>query len=116
MDFFKMCKEDFENLSKIEDDSCPLEFKGIVLLPVDKMHDSGYGCFDIIPIRKDNEPTGRMVGGDVLRIYGDQNKKWLQVDLLPKSGLFFIYPYSLKMKVKENLISTKMIEMLPEEQ
>lgn len=72
-DIMTMTKKDFEEvpeLSELKERMCVEQIDGIVIVPQDYLHDSGYACMSFVLCRK-HEPIARVGGGsDVIHIDG----------------------------------------------
>lgn len=110
-----------ENMTRKDFEALPhrgwnegIEFTSLVILPMRKLHDSGFRCLDFVAV-KTNVPVCRLSGcSDVIHIdgIGGYGHNWLEkysgcpkaipptgwsIDCLPKSGLLRMWPMSNKM-------------------
>lgn len=70
MGFREMTKEDFKNLPRFGWDNRPVEFDSFVIIPNDKIHDSGYMCMEYC-VFNNGEPIGIFGGeSDVIHFDG----------------------------------------------
>ncbi len=109
--------KDVSEWTKVELEALPLagweadigEFNSLVILPTDRMHDSGYGAMDFVAV-KEGVPFAKLSGvSDVIHLDGiggygwswlkafgglptlyNRNTPWM-IDCLPKSGLLRIF-------------------------
>lgn len=112
MNVQSMTKEDFDNVPNRSHRKFYREFKSLVIIPDDSMHESGYRCMTFVLVDSDNEPICKIsAGSDVLSIDGiggyglfkfDEGipdsikpKSW-RIDCLPCGYLRLFSNYKLK--------------------
>ena len=105
-----------------------VEFDSLIILPGNKLHDSGYRCMDFVAVTN-NEPICLLSGcSDVIHIdgIGGFGKGWLNkygtcpnvvpptswsIDCLAKSGLLRLFPGTQKMTCGPALSSFEVYEL-----
>lgn len=107
MDVNQMTRKEFEALEHRKWDE-EIDCDSIIVLPMRRMHDSGYRCMDFVAV-KDGEPICLLSGGsDVIHIdgIGGYGYRWVDrgelpktvipsgwsIDCLPRSGLLRMWP------------------------
>ncbi len=92
MNILEMTKEDFDEVPIANWDE-KFKFDNVVIIPMNKLHDSGFRIMDFV-LCKDEKPICRFsAGSDVLHLDGIAGlgqdavkpKAW-RIDCLPKSG------------------------------
>lgn len=98
--FTRWTRKEFDVVPWREQWGAPVECQGLVLLPLRKMHESGYRLVDAVAI-KDGKPLCRVSGcSDVIHLDGigggllgqiDLSAGGWNLDCLPVSGLFHLF-------------------------
>lgn len=128
----KMTREEFKALPRRKWDEESI-CSSLVILPTDRMHDSGYWCMEFVAVDEKGEPMYLVSGGsDVVHLdgiggYGD---RWLEkygtapssitpsgwsIDCLPGSGLLRIWPSSNRIRLGPALSSFEIFAVPKEE-
>ena len=129
MNIKDMTKEDFDKVPSYMDvgfDYKSAKLNSIVIIPTNKIHESGYLCMDYVAVGKDMEPICRFDGySDVLAIdgiggYGKhyeamsfpgypkcliECKGW-SIDCLPKSGYLRLFARQMLTRDDPYVLST----------
>jgi hypothetical protein len=108
----EMTRTDFLKLPHRHDWGKEFICRSLVILPMGRLHDSGYRCIDFVAVDKENEPICRLSGcSDVIHFdgIGGYGYNWINkaqgvprlvepsawnIDCLKKSGLLRIFPSS----------------------
>lgn len=112
----EMTKCEFLQLPDLPEDYERIVCDSLVILPTSELHDSGWRCMYLIPI-KDDRPLGKLGGfTDVIDfVAGACQPGWergISIDCLPKSGLLRVFPWRSNDKLILNRCSLSTMHIM----
>jgi hypothetical protein len=96
MDINRMTRKQIMNVPSRKWDDCSLTFDCIVIVPLRKVHDSGYRMIDCVAVVND-EPIARLSGCSDSIILKKGSMEW-KMDCLRISGLFRLWVHGSNLK------------------